>query len=214
MVLSVKISGKTVALFSLVLLLSAVALVKSGANNLHVYDGIRTQDIIAGDVFFEIIDPPELEYTYRIRPAKDFGGSFEASSFKVKEGKLVPAVPSDACEPQFINERDLKGNIALVERGECSFLTKAINIEKAGAQAIIITEIDTHSDDYDYYIEMIHDKTDRDTNIPAAFLLGKNGLIIRKTLSKLNRRYALINLPVNLTFVAPHQINQPPWLQW
>lgn len=214
MVVFVKIPGKTVALFLLILLLSAAALVKSGANNLHVYDGIRTQDIIAGDVFFEIIDPPELEYTYRIRPAKDFGGSFEASSFKVKEGKLVPAVPSDACEPEFLNERDLKGNIALVERGECSFLTKAINIERAGARAVIITEIDTHSDDYDYYIEMIHDKTDRDTKIPAAFLLGKNGLIIRKTLSKLNRRYALINLPVNLTFVAPHQINQPPWLQW
>lgn len=214
MVLSVKISGKTVVSIALALLLSAVVLVNSGANNLHMYDGIRTQDVIAGDVFFEIVDPPELEYTYRIRPAKDFGSSFGASAFNVKEGKLVPANPSDACEPTFINERELKGNIALVERGECSFLTKAINIEKVGGRAVIITEIDTNSDDYDYYIEMIHDKTHRETHIPAAFLLGKNGLIIRKTLGKLNLRYALINLPVNLTFVAPHQINQPPWLQW
>lgn len=83
-----------------------------------------------------------------------------------------------------------------------------------GGRSVIITEIDSSSDDYDYYIEMIHDKTDRETHIPAAFLLGKNGLIIRKTLAKLHLRYALINLPVNLTFVAPHQINQPPWLQW
>lgn len=216
MVLSVKIFAPTTFSFGLVLLVlgALVAFVSSGANNLHVYDGVRTQDIIAGDVFFEIVDPPELEYTYRIRPAKDFGGSFESSSMRIRDGKLVPAVPSDACEPEFLNEKDLRGNIALVERGECSFLTKAINIERAGGRAVIITEIDTHSDDYDFYIEMIHDKTDRETSIPAAFLLGKNGLIIRKTLTRLNRRYALINLPVNLTFVAPHHINQPPWLQW
>ncbi|XP_058832082.1 PRADC1-like protein [Topomyia yanbarensis] len=205
-------SARISVLIALVLFVAA-ALVDCGANNLHVYDGVRTQDIIAGDVFFEIIDPPELEYTYRIRPAKDFGSSFGAT-FKVNEGKLVPAIPSDACKPQFANERDLKGNIALVERGECSFLEKAINIEKVGGRAVIITEVDTNSDDYDYYIEMIHDKTDRDTNIPAAFLLGKNGLVIRRTLAKLDRRFALINLPVNLTFVAPHLINQPPWLQW
>jgi hypothetical protein len=46
------------------------------ANNLHVHDGATTAEIIAGDIFFEIIDPTELEYTYRIRPAKDFGAPF------------------------------------------------------------------------------------------------------------------------------------------
>lgn len=29
-----------------------------------------------GDIFFEILHPPDLQYTYRIRPAKSFGGSF------------------------------------------------------------------------------------------------------------------------------------------
>lgn len=211
---SVKITAKTIAPVAVFLLLCTIAEVNSGAGNLHMYDGTRTPDVVAGDVFFEIVDPPELEYTYRIRPARDFGASFEAASFKVTEGKLVPAIPSEACEPNFINEKDLRGNIAMVERGECSFLTKAINIEAVGGKAVIITEIDSNSDNYDYYIEMIHDKTDRETHIPAAFLLGKNGIIIRKTLAKLHRRYALINLPVNLTFVAPHEINQPPWLQW
>lgn len=46
------------------------------ANNLHTYDGISSSDIIGVDVFFEIIEPEELEYTYRIRPAKDFGAQF------------------------------------------------------------------------------------------------------------------------------------------
>lgn len=31
---------------------------------------------IGPDVFFEIIYPPELEYTYKLRPAKDFGAPF------------------------------------------------------------------------------------------------------------------------------------------
>ncbi|XP_052872208.1 PRADC1-like protein isoform X2 [Anopheles cruzii] len=185
----------------------------SSANNLHTYDAISTHHIIAGDVFFEILDPPELEYTYRLRPAKDFGGSF-GTSYKASRGKLVPAVPADACSPKFVNGEELAGNIALVERGECSFLTKAVNVEAAGGAAVIITELDTDSDDYDYYIEMVHDNTDRDTDIPAAFLLGKNGLIIRKTLNKLKQPYAVVNIPVNLTFVQPHEINQPPWLQW
>ncbi|XP_055626303.1 PRADC1-like protein [Toxorhynchites rutilus septentrionalis] len=213
MILSVMVPLKTAVFNALLLLLSAAIIVTSVANNLHMNDGVRIQDIIAGDVFFEIIDPPALEYTYRIRPAKDFGGSF-GPSFVVKEGKLVPAIPSDACEPGFENENELKGNIALIERGDCSFLTKAINVENAGARAVIITEMDSYMEDYDYYIEMIHDKTDRDTSIPAAFMLGKNGLVIRKTLLKMKRTYALINLPVNLTFMSPNQINQPPWLQW
>lgn len=45
-------------------------------NNLHSFDGTSTAEIIAGDVFFEIVEPVELEYTYRLRPAKDFGAPF------------------------------------------------------------------------------------------------------------------------------------------
>lgn len=46
------------------------------ANDLHFSDGATTADAIAGDVFFEILDPPELRYSFRVRPAKDFGATF------------------------------------------------------------------------------------------------------------------------------------------
>lgn len=46
------------------------------ANDLHFYDGSSVADIIAGDIFFEVLDPSELRYSYRIRPAKDFGAPF------------------------------------------------------------------------------------------------------------------------------------------
>lgn len=53
------------------------------ANDLHFHDGASTADVIAGDVFFEILDPPELRYSYRIRPAKDFGVPFVSESMYI-----------------------------------------------------------------------------------------------------------------------------------
>lgn len=59
---------------------------------------------------------------------------------------------------------------------ECSFLSKAVQAERAGAVAIIISDYDVSSDGL--FIEMIDDKTVRQSHIPAAFLVGKNGLVI------------------------------------
>lgn len=66
----------------------------------------------------------------------------------------------------------------------------------------------------DFLIEMIDDETEDEVHIPAGFLLGRNGYMITKTLERLNRSFAVINLPVNLTFTPIHKMNQPPWLGW
>lgn len=88
----------------------------NAAGNLHMLDGTSIHDVIGGDIFFEIVDPEELEYTYRLRPAKDFGGSFNSNKFKVQHGILVPTVPKDGCT-KIRNYGDIRGNIALIERG-------------------------------------------------------------------------------------------------
>lgn len=163
-------------------------------------------------MFFEIIDPPELEYTYRIRPAKDFGGTFN-SQFRLRHAALVPVYPSDACLiNQIVNADEIRGNVALVERGECSFLTKTVNIERLGGRAVIVTESESLEGTDDMYIEMIDDESGRDAKIPAGFLLGKNGKMIKATMRRLKLNYSVINLPVNLTFTPVHMINHPPWL--
>lgn len=95
---------------------------------------------------------------------------------------------------------------------QCSFKKKTIIAEKAGARAVIIT--DPAKENEEYFIEMIDDESDEEAHIPAAFLMGKNGMMIAQTLQKLSRRYALINLPVNLTYTPVHKMNQPPWLGW
>ncbi|XP_069684374.1 PRADC1-like protein isoform X1 [Periplaneta americana] len=196
--------------FGFLLLELFLPMVNTVANNLHTFDGVSSSDIIGVDVFFEIIEPEELGYTYRIRPAKDFGAQFN-ESFSGLGIPLVPVEPPCGCGwPQ--NAEELEGSVALVERGECSFLSKTVKAEEVGARAIIVANQDPDSDEF--YIEMIDDNTFREVNIPAGFLLGKNGYMIRKTLERLQKKYALINIPVNLTYVPLNKINQPPWLGW
>nr|XP_023016256.1 PRADC1-like protein [Leptinotarsa decemlineata] len=182
----------------------------SKTNTLHLMDGTSTAEIINGDVFFEIIEPSELEYTYRIRPAKGFGAPFN-SSFHIKNVPLIPVLPKNGCKPPD-NLDDVEGNVAFIERGDCSFKRKALIAEQAGARAAIISDVTDSKDEY--FIEMIDDHTIDEVNIPAGYLMGKNGLMILNTLRRLRRTYALINLPVNLTYTPVHKMNQPPWMGW
>lgn len=75
--------------------------------------------MVGTDVFFEITDPEELAYTYKIRPAQDFGTTFN-ETFSVKNIPLVLADPSFACDTLF-NSEQLEGHVALVERGYAYF---------------------------------------------------------------------------------------------
>jgi len=70
-------------------------------------------DIISADVFFEIVDPKEIAYTYKIRPAQDFGSNFNSS---LRNIPLVIVDPPYACGI-IKNARDLLGNVAFVQRG-------------------------------------------------------------------------------------------------
>lgn len=190
---------------------------------LHGVNEVRAGSLTFGeDVYFEIVYPPELEYTYKLRPAVDFGAPFNAS-FLEEEIPLVPAVPATGCQLAD-NADDLRGHVALVERGDCSFFAKSLIAEKAGAKAVIIAGYHSAaldepvtsslSSDY-YYVEMTHDNSVSDSvSIPAGFLLGVNGRMIRETLKRLNQPFALINIPVNLTFTSVDKLPQPPWVFW
>lgn len=182
----------------------------SSVNNLHTYDTSFAYDIINGEIFFEIIEPHELEYTYRLKPAKNFGGSFTTDEFKhKKEHLMVLAQPIEACTT-ITNDYDLYGRIALISRGECTFLQKAIMAEEAGAIGVIITDIRNSSND-DHFIEMVHDNSSYDTTIPAGYLLGRDGRIIVAALQNSGLDRAQIRLPLNLTFTPLELHNHPPW---
>jgi len=160
-----------------------------------------------GYVFFEVIEPEELSYTYKLNPA----------AFSVPWNKtygitnLVLGYPPCGCG-SLHNSEDVEGQIVLLERGECSFTSKALKAQEAGAAAAIITEQNPDNDDL--YISMVDDTTGRDVIIPTAFLLGKNGHMIRHTLQKHGLKQTKIRIPLNISSIPIHQLNQPPWLVW
>ena len=90
-------------------------------------------------------------------------------------------------------------------------MDKCIVAQTNGMIGIIIDDNDEQNDDM--YVEMITDNTTRNCSIPAAFLLGKDGYMIRRALSvhRLNR--AIVNIPVNVS-QASNRIRHPPWVVW
>lgn len=171
-----------------------------------VWNEATIYDFIENDVFFEVVYPEELKYTYRLRQAKDFGVKFKENFRNVR---LVVSDPAECCSLPY-NSHECEQAIVLVERGECSFVSKAVQAEKAGALAIIV--MDKNSENDDMYIEMVDDSTKRNPSIPAGFLLGRSGFWIKRVLSELREETAIINIPVNLTHVPIDKFNQPPWV--
>lgn len=55
----------------------------------------------------------------------------------------------------------------------CSFVTKTINAEEAGAVAVVIMDNDSTNDEK--MVDMIGDDTGREVTLPAFFLLGRDG---------------------------------------
>ena len=52
-------------------------------------------------------------------------------------------------------------------------MSKVIRAQEAGAVAVIVTELSEENDEF--FISMVDDTTKRQVNIPAGYLLGKNG---------------------------------------
>jgi len=155
--------------------------------------------------FFEIVEPGDLSYTYKLSPSQ-FSPPFNGSSPR----SLVLSTPPCGCGP--ITSRDLAGHIVLIERGDCSFVSKAVRAQEAGASGAIITDSDEFNDEL--MISMTDDRTERRVDIPVAFLLGKNGHYIRTVLERKGLDRATIHIPVNITHRSATEVNQPPWLVW
>ena len=76
-----------------------------------------------GYVFFEIIRPEDLSYTYKLNPA-----AFSVPwNMTTSTATLVLADPPCGCGA-LKNYEDIEGNIALIERGDCSFTSKGVCI--------------------------------------------------------------------------------------
>lgn len=167
--------------------------------------GYGTQE----QLWFEITNPEKLSFLFKMLPARDFGGVITSP---LKQVPMVVFNPSDACSTNLQNY-NIKGKVILAKRGSCSFVTKCVNIDKFRPLAIII--YNNNEDDIDEWIEMSSDGTDREEiiNAPVFYMLGKDGHKIKSELEKTYKKYAIINLPINITIT--HSVrSQPPWDYW
>uniref|UniRef100_UPI0037E96378 protease-associated domain-containing protein 1-like n=1 Tax=Semicossyphus pulcher TaxID=241346 RepID=UPI0037E96378 len=159
-------------------------------------------------LYFRVISPEDIGYIFSAAPAKDFGGDFTSSYDEIF---LVPADPADACTE--LEDREiLQGQVILVERGGCSFVQKARNVEEAGGKAVLIA--DNAGDNDSQYLDMITDGTTIKPSIPALFLLGRDGMMIRRSLHRQALPWAVISIPVNVSSLASFPLKQPPWTLW
>nr|KAF6448444.1 protease associated domain containing 1 [Rousettus aegyptiacus] len=69
-------------------------------------------------------------------------------------------------------------------------------------------------DNDSFYVEMIQDSTQRTADIPALFLLGRDGYMIRRSLEQHGLPWAIISIPVNVTSIPTFELLQPPWTFW
>ncbi|XP_053314055.1 protease-associated domain-containing protein 1 [Spea bombifrons] len=166
--------------------------------------GLRFQEYL----YFQVLSPGDIRYIFTTTPAKDFGGAFKQRYDQIH---LVPADPLEACG-ELSNGAFIQGQIALVERGGCSFLSKTKVIQEHGGRAVIIT--DNAADNDSFYVEMIQDSSGRTADIPALFLLGRDGYMIQRSLEQHGLPWAVISIPVNVSSIPAFDLRQPPWTFW
>jgi len=156
-------------------------------------------------IFFQIVHPEHLRFSYESRLARNFGADFIKLYEKIQ---LVLSDPFDGCSP-FRNGPEIKNAIALVLRGSCSFVSKAVQAEIAGAAAVLISDKEVD----DSLIEMIKDETGRNPQIPVLYLPGIHGRRLRNHLIY-EKSPILIRIPLNFTWTPLYQANRPPWELW
>ncbi|XP_072243665.1 protease-associated domain-containing protein 1-like [Leuresthes tenuis] len=159
-------------------------------------------------LYFRVISPEEISYIFSAAPAKDFGGHFKSSYDEIF---LVPADPADGCS-DFSNRHIINGQVILVERGGCSFVQKAQRVQEAGGKAVLIA--DNAEDNDSQYLDMVTDGSTDKPSIPSLFLLGRDGMMIRRSLQRQALQWAVISIPVNVSALASFPLKQPPWTLW
>ncbi|MBW3545491.1 MAG: M36 family metallopeptidase, partial [Bacteroidetes bacterium] len=87
---------------------------------------------------FQVTSPSDIAGTYAATIAP-WAAQLDATPLT---GKLVlandgTAFPNEGCSP-FINAAEIAGNIAVVYRGSCTFVSKVANAQAAGAIAVIV----------------------------------------------------------------------------
>lgn len=145
-------------------------------------NGVRTQDALS-----QFIQPgPEVAVTLnggetRVFPAGSAAFGPTPSQAGVS-GEVVlvqdaTANPSQGCQA-FTNAADVSGKIALIDRGECLFVEKALNAQNAGAIAVVIINVQGNGT-----VAMSGDDNGNPINIPVVSVGLADGNFIKESIA-------------------------------
>ena len=112
-----------------------------------------------------------------------FGGQLpRAESGVALRHRVVLADPEDACVELF-NEDELEGHFAVVRRGTCTFQSKAVNAERAGAVGLIVVDYERPSNDTEIInIEMAGDPDVAEVSLPSILVGLETALALEEVL--------------------------------
>jgi hypothetical protein len=82
---------------------------------------------------------------------------------------------SDGCETPFVNADEIRGRIALIDRGNCNFDTKVKNAQEAGAIAVIVANNAVGA-------LVVMSGNDESIHIPSIFISIESGTALRNSL--------------------------------
>ncbi|XP_055383860.1 ER degradation-enhancing alpha-mannosidase-like protein 3 isoform X2 [Condylostylus longicornis] len=90
------------------------------------------------------------------------------------EGEVASAKPFRLCSGA-INSNELNNKIAIVERGDCTFVEKSRNAQKSGAKALIICDNVPGTSGENQSMFAMSGDGNNDVSIPVVFMYSKEG---------------------------------------
>lgn len=132
----------------------------------------------------QLISPPFLGRTVLTAGPAKFGMDLTKQEHGVK-GSIVKASPYTACGP-IDNSMALKGNVALVLRGDCMFAAKARRLQEAGAIGVIFIDHREGSNSKETPLfQMVGDGDSTDEiTLPLVFLFSREGAVLTAALEE------------------------------
>ncbi|XP_053863253.1 ER degradation-enhancing alpha-mannosidase-like protein 3 [Malaclemys terrapin pileata] len=154
----------------------------------------------------QVLSPPFFGRTVLTAGPAQFGMDLTKQEHGVK-GSLVLSEPYQACAA-ISNWKEVQGKMALAQRGECMFATKARNLQEAGASGVIfIDNAEGSCSEEMVLFQMVGDGSTSDIVIPLVFLFQKEGQVLLDALSQ--HRNVDVLLATKPMFLGGENTDQP-----
>ncbi|MCY4519455.1 MAG: S8 family serine peptidase [Caldilineaceae bacterium] len=141
----------------------------------------------------------------------EFGPRFRAGqihTYPLLDGATIDSANPYGC--QAWRPSSLTGQVVIVERGFCSFVSKVINAQEAGSSAVVVQN---HAGGGNALVRMSQDNTNRAVRIPALFMGHDTGMAIRQHLAQASLQLIVSTTPTqrgNHPLVVPEFSGRGP----